>query len=66
MQDRAAAGPEDDTAFFDWPKGLLTLVSTSASVEVGRYPFFSGDQKHTGRDPIPPVLRGWAAAVIET
>lgn len=58
--------PEDDTAFSGRPKGLLAPVSTSASGEVGRYPFFSGDQKHTGRDPIPPVLHGWAAAVIET
>jgi hypothetical protein len=24
--------------------------------EVDEYPFLSTDQKHTGRDPIPPVL----------
>ncbi|RPF35513.1 hypothetical protein EDD92_5527 [Streptomyces sp. TLI_185] len=33
--------------------------------QVDRYPFLSVDQKHTGRDPIPPGLDGWVASVIE-
>ncbi|MEU1271370.1 hypothetical protein [Streptomyces sp. NPDC005799] len=40
------------------------LLFTSGA-QVGKNRFISVDQKHTGRDPIPPGLDGWAAAVIE-
>jgi hypothetical protein len=36
-----------------------------SGARVGKNRFISVDQKHTGRDPIPPGLDGWAASVIE-
>ncbi|MBO4258382.1 hypothetical protein [Streptomyces griseorubiginosus] len=37
----------------------------TSGARVGKNRFISVDQKHTGRDPIPPGLDGWAAWVIE-